>query len=61
MGHIFYITAAYAVTAVVTLCLIGWVWLEGRARQRELAELEASGIRRRSAQPKGDATRGGRA
>ena len=29
--------------------LILWVWLDGRARRRELAALEAAGIRRRSA------------
>ena len=51
MTHAFYITMSYAVTATVCLCLIAWVWLDGRARRRELAELEASGIRRRSAQP----------
>ncbi|SME97718.1 heme exporter protein D [Xaviernesmea oryzae] len=54
MTHTFYIAMSYAVTALVTLCLIGWVWLDGRARQRELAELEASGIRRRSSQTAGD-------
>ena len=52
MSHTFYIAMSYAVAALVTLCLIGWVWLDGRARQRELAELEAAGVRRRSAQPK---------
>ncbi|MND91867.1 Heme exporter protein D (CcmD) [compost metagenome] len=51
MSHTFYISASYVVAAVITLCLIGWVWLDGRARQKELAELEASGIRRRSARP----------
>ncbi len=51
MSHTFYISASYAVAAIVTLCLIFWVWLDGRARKRELAELEASGIRRRSARP----------
>jgi heme exporter protein D len=51
MTHTFYITASYIVAAIVILCLIGWVWLDGRARQKELAELEASGIRRRSAKP----------
>jgi len=56
MTHTFYIAMSYAVTAIVTLCLIGWVWLDGRARQKELTELEASGIRRRSAQAKGDAS-----
>ena len=55
MSHTFYIAMSYAVSALVCLCLIAWTWLDGRARQKELAELEASGIRRRSAQPKGDA------
>ena len=54
MTHTFYIAMSYAVTAIVTLCLIGWVWLDGRARRQELAELEASGIRRRSVQPRSD-------
>lgn len=61
MTHTFYITAAYAVTAIVTLCLILWVWLDGRARQKELAELEASGVRRRSTLPKADTSQGGQA
>ncbi|WP_312408636.1 heme exporter protein CcmD [Rhizobium sp.] len=51
MTHTFYISASYIVAAIIILCLIGWVWLDGRARQKELAELEASGIRRRSARP----------
>jgi heme exporter protein D len=51
MTHIFYISASYGVAAIVCVCLIAWVWFDGRARRRELAELEASGIRRRSAQP----------
>lgn len=51
MSHTFYISASYIVAAIIILCLIGWVWLDGRARQKELAELEASGIRRRSAKP----------
>jgi heme exporter protein D len=59
MTHLFYISASYIVAAVVTLCLIAWVWLDGRARQRELAELEASGIRRRSAKPAAPTETGG--
>jgi heme exporter protein D len=51
MTHTFYISASYAVAAITVLCLIGWVFFDGRARRRELAELEASGIRRRSARP----------
>ena len=38
-AHALYVTAAYAITAIV---------LDQRARRRELAELEAAGIRRRS-------------
>lgn len=49
MSHGFYILAAYlftfGLTGVVTLVIL----LDGRARRRELAALEASGIRRRSA------------
>ncbi|WP_105374453.1 heme exporter protein CcmD [Neorhizobium huautlense] len=55
MTHTFYIALSYALTALVALCLIAWVWLDGRARRGELAELEASGIRRRSSQPRDDA------
>jgi heme exporter protein D len=47
-AHTLYVTAAYAITAVVLAGLIGWVLLDQRARKRELAELEAAGIRRRS-------------
>jgi heme exporter protein D len=54
MSHTFYIAMSYAVSAAVILCLVAWTWLDGRARRQELAELEASGIRRRSAQAKDD-------
>jgi heme exporter protein D len=47
-AHTLYVTAAYAITAVVLAGLVGWVLLDQRARKRELAELEAAGIRRRS-------------
>lgn len=46
--HALYVTAAYAATAIVLTGLIGWVLLGQRARRRELAKLEAAGIRRRS-------------
>lgn len=54
MSHDFYIYVSYGVTALVILALIGWVWLDGHARQRELNELEAAGVRRRSATVAGD-------
>jgi heme exporter protein D len=49
MSHTFYIAMSYGIAGLVSLCLIAWVWLDGRARRRELAQLEAAGIRRRSA------------
>ncbi|NTJ43341.1 heme exporter protein CcmD [Agrobacterium larrymoorei] len=48
MTHIFYITMSYAMTGLISFGLIAWVWFDGAARRKELAELEASGIRRRS-------------
>ncbi|MNL84595.1 Heme exporter protein D (CcmD) [compost metagenome] len=49
MSHAFYIYLSYGISAVIVLALIGWTWLDGRARQAELKALEAAGIRRRSA------------
>ncbi|TWI34143.1 heme exporter protein CcmD [Mesorhizobium tianshanense] len=46
--HALYVMAAYAFTAVALAGLIGWILLDQRARRRDLAELEASGVRRRS-------------
>lgn len=47
-AHALYVTAAYGITAVVLAGLIGWILIDQRARKRELAELEAAGVRRRS-------------
>jgi heme exporter protein D len=47
-AHALYVAAAYAATVVVLAGLVGWILLDQRARRKELAELEASGIRRRS-------------
>ncbi|PWJ74829.1 heme exporter protein D [Pseudaminobacter salicylatoxidans] len=46
--HALYVLAAYSVSALVLAALVGWILLDQRARRRELAELEASGARRRS-------------
>jgi heme exporter protein D len=46
--HALYVAAAYAASAVGIAALIGWVIGDHRARRRELAMLEASGVRRRS-------------
>lgn len=48
MSHAFYIGLSYGLTGLIVIALIGWVMLDGRARNRELKELEASGIRRRA-------------
>jgi heme exporter protein D len=47
--HWGFVLAAYGVAALVMGGLIAWVVLEGRRHARALAELEARGIRRRSA------------
>lgn len=49
MSHAGYIAAAYIVSAIVLVALAAWIILDGRAQRRRLADLEARGIRRRSA------------
>ncbi|MBY5353231.1 heme exporter protein CcmD [Rhizobium leguminosarum] len=51
MTHAFYVYASYGFAALVTIVVTVWTWADGRARRRELAALEAAGIRRRSARP----------
>jgi heme exporter protein D len=52
--HAFFIWASYAVAAVVLGALMVWLWADGRRYRRRLAELEARGIRRRSASAASD-------
>ena len=47
-AHDLYVLAAYGVSALVLAGLIGWVLLDYRARRRELADLQAAGLKRRS-------------
>jgi heme exporter protein D len=47
--HTGFIVAAYAVTAVVLVALVVWVVLDGRMQRLRLDDLEARGVRRRSA------------
>jgi heme exporter protein D len=47
-AHALYVTAAYGVSALAIAGLIAWALLDSRARRRDLAELEAGGVRRRS-------------
>lgn len=53
-AHGLYVTAAYAITAIVLAGLIGWILIDHRGRKRDLAELEAAGVRRRSDKGAGD-------
>lgn len=54
MAHAFYVYGSYGFAAVLVIAVTLWTWADGRLRQRELAELEATGIRRRSQRPRDD-------
>ena len=57
--HAAFIVAAYAAAAIVLSGLIAWIVTDARRQERILAELEAKGIRRRSARKRGTpATKG---
>ena len=47
--HAGFIWASYVIAAVVLSLLAAWLVLDGRRLQRTLDELEAHGVRRRSA------------
>ncbi|MCX7303029.1 MAG: heme exporter protein CcmD [Hyphomicrobiales bacterium] len=49
-AHGLYVAAAYGVSALAITGLIAWILLDSRARRREMAQLEADGMRRRSDQ-----------
>jgi len=48
-NHGGFILASYLATVVVLAGMIVWIVLDGRALKQRLADLEARGIRRRSA------------
>ena len=54
MSHTFYVAVSYVAAFAVTLGLVLWVWLDHRGRRREIEQLEAAGIRRRSARSEGN-------
>ena len=56
MTHSGYILAAYLAAALVVGGLVVWVVVDYRTQQRKLQQLEADGVRRRSA---GQSTTGG--
>jgi len=47
--HAGFILAAYAVSAVIVLAVVGWILADGVLLRRQMRDLEARGIRRRSA------------
>ena len=47
--HQGFILAAYLLAAVVLIGMVVWIVLDGRSQRARLAELEARGVRRRSA------------
>ncbi|MFQ5625291.1 MAG: heme exporter protein CcmD [Methyloligellaceae bacterium] len=58
--HAGFIWAAYGAAALVLACLIAWIHYDARRQRQLLADLEAMGIRRRSARsaPGKSATQG---
>ncbi len=52
--HAVFIWSSYAIVVVVLGALIAWLIIDGGRLKRRLADLEARGVRRRSAS--GDAT-----
>ena len=48
-AHAGFILAAYLLAAVVLVAMIAWIVIDGRAQRRRIADLEARGVRRRSA------------
>ena len=49
MTHIGYIVAAYLAAVLVIGGLTIWIMMDNRAQQRKLKQLDADGVRRRSA------------
>ena len=49
--HAVFIVSAYAGVSLAVAALIGWTLLDARRTDARLANLEARGIRRRSAGP----------
>ena len=54
MSHAFYVYSAWGIGAVTLVAVTGYIWLESQRLKRELARLEAQGIRRRSAPTTGE-------
>lgn len=50
MSHLAYVVAAYAASVLGIAGLVLWILVDQKAQKRALEELEARGVRRRSAE-----------
>lgn len=55
MTHTTYVALSYAAAVLLIGGLALSIWLDGRTRRREIAALEAKGVRRRSTTSTGQA------
>jgi heme exporter protein D len=55
--HAVFIVASYATSAIILALLVGWIVFDAITLRRTLAELEARGITRRSAERAASAQR----
>ena len=53
-SHAFYVYSAWGIGALTLVAVTAYTWLENFRLKRELARLEAQGIRRRSAVANGE-------
>jgi heme exporter protein D len=53
MSHAFYVYSSWGIGAVTLIAIVAHTWLDGVRLKRELARLDAQGVRRRSAKPGG--------
>jgi len=54
MSHAFYVYSAWGIGAATLIAVSAYTWFESARLKRELARLEAQGIRRRSAPAAGE-------
>ena len=51
-GHLAFVATAYGMSGLVVVAMIVWILRDHRTLTRAIADLEAQGVRRRSAQEK---------
>ena len=54
MSHAFYVYTAWGIGAITLVAVTAYTWFESLRLKRDLARLEAQGIRRRSAAAGGE-------